>query len=104
MTGRDSQIDISMDNNSKLAHLESDVKELRDLQDDMQRKLNDMHRRLCEPSNVGEPPLIDRLGKAVRAYEQTSWLGKAGLWAILTMGSLAAAGTAMINFMQRMGK
>lgn len=104
MTPDDSQKNISMDNNSKLAHLEDDVKDLRVLQDDMQKKLNDLHRRLCESPNVGEPPLIDRLGKVVRAYEQTSWLGKAGLWVILTLGSLAAASTQIIGLFQRMGK
>lgn len=100
----DSQIEISMDTNSRVARLEADARKTRELQDDMQKKLNDLHRRLCEPSNVGEPPLIERLGKAVRAYEQTSWLSKAGLWAILTLGSLAAATQAIVKAWQGLGK
>lgn len=96
MTG-DTHEQISMDTNSRLARLEQESRET-------QKKVNDIHRRLCESSNVGEPPLIDRLGKAVRAYEQTSWLGKTGIWAVLTLGSLAAAFSAVANFMQRMGK
>lgn len=86
-----------MDNNARISALEKQFAKLNE-------NVEDIHRRLLEPSPAGEPPLIDRLGKAVRAYEQTSWLGKTGIWVVLTLGSIAAAGTAVFNFLHRMGK
>lgn len=89
-----------MENNSRIAVLEKQCAAL----PEMQKKLEDLHRHLLEPSLGGEPPLLDRVRKAVRAYEQTSWLSKGAIWFVLTLGSLAGAGVMIFNFLSRFGK
>lgn len=93
----DAHKEISMDTNARIAALEKHCKETA-------KKTDDLHRMLLESTSPGEPPLIERLGKAVRGYEQASWIGKTGIWLVLTLGGLAGAGTAIMNFLTKMGR
>lgn len=96
----DTHKEISMDNHNRLVAVEKRVEAL----PEMERKLNDLHRLLLEKSPTGEPPLSDRVTRAVVAFERASWMGKFGVWLLLGLGSMAAAGSGIIGFLQRFGK
>ena len=103
--------EISMDNNARIRELESQLKDLKVLFEKILqaceghgKKTDDMYRRFLEPSPSGEPPLVDRINKAVALYERASWMGKFGLWTIMTLGGLAAASTQVMNWLRGTGK
>lgn len=91
---------ISENSNDRIAALEKQCSAL----PMMQKQLEDLHRQFLERPPTGEPPLAERVTKAVVAFERGSWLGKFVIWLILGAGSLAAAGTGIINFMAKVGK
>lgn len=110
MTG-ESHEKISMDNNSRIADLERQMRQLTELVaktashcEASGKKTDDLHRQFLERSASGEPPLAERIYKAVKAYENTSWVGKTALWGVLTLGSLAAAFAQITKWLQGMGK
>lgn len=67
----------------------------------IEKQIADLHRKFLETTPTGEPPLVDRMSKAVVVFERSSWLGKIVVWAILGTGSLAAAGSGIITFLKR---
>lgn len=89
--------EISMNNNERIASLETTVRS-------MQKQVDDLHRQFLEKTPTGEPPLAERMSAAVVAFERASWLGKFGVWCILGLGSMAAAGSGIISFLQKVGK
>lgn len=102
---------VSLDNNTRIAALEKRMNELTTTCEETKtnsaetrKKTDDLHRKFIEVSPSGEPPLADRIVKAVKAYENASWVGKTGLWIIMTLGGLAAASTQIMNWLKGMGK
>lgn len=100
----DAHKEISMDNHARLVELERLYREISKTCSESARKTDDLHRRLLEPSPAGEPPLAERINKAVRAYEQMSWVGKTGLWGLMTLAAIATAVNQILNWLRGMGK
>ena len=103
--------EISMDNNVRIRDLERQMNEvtvaLTDLKNTCtasQKQTADMHRRFLETSPSGEPPLVDRINRTVAMYERASWMGKFGLWTVMTLGGLAAASNQVMNWLRGTGK
>lgn len=107
----DAREEISMDNNARIRDLEAQMREvtatlarLNTTCEGTQKQTADMHRRLLENSPAGEPPLIDRINKAVNLYERASWVGKTGLWGLMTLAAMATAITQITNYLRSIGK
>lgn len=98
--------EISMDTNARVQDLEKEVADLKAEVREMvtickkhSEKTEELHTYLLK-APPGEVPLIQRIGVAVKAFENSSWLGKRIIWAIMTLGGLTVAGGQILDLLK----